>query len=332
MSSISNDQKQLLLDYALGMASESESVEAQALISCNKEAAKLHEQFISALAPLSTVEPEPCPDWLAERTIHRLVEAANSGHEGLEELLATEQSRPVTIRVGFWRNLSEMVAVAAVIMLVAGILLPLLGHQRQQYWKDRCQAQLSSIFQGLSNYVKDHDGRAPVVTAQTGRQWNTQSLYLPLKLGYIKNPSLFLCPARKTNQTLELDLSRVAEYDDFPVRGYVTYSPRKQCPNSSSGDRLCRGPILSDRNPMFEDESFTTFKKRLDQAILRANSRNHGGKGQNILHDDGRVQFVTIRHIGAGDDMFALNEMCCGDEVDECEVLPASEHDVFMAP
>jgi len=332
MSLAGNDQKQLLFDYSFGLTSESESAQAQALISSNEEAAEIYRRLQALLAPLESLDPEPCPDELAERTIARLANVANSGHHGLEELLADEQAHQVTVKVGFWRNLSEMVAVAAAVMLIAGVLLPVFNRARQDYWKQRCQAQLSSIFGGLSNYVEDNDGRSPAVAGKPGRQWNTQCLYLPLKLGYIKDSALFICPGRESSRATQFDISRVAEYDDFPSRGYVTYSPRKQCPDSSNAHGLCKGPILSDRNPIFDNGASVTFKKRLDQAIMRANSKNHRGRGQNVLNHDGSVRFIRIRLV-AEDDIFTLREgMDCGDEVDDCEVLPSYEADILLAP
>jgi len=330
MSSLGNDRKQLLFDYSLGLTSESESAQAQALVSSNEEAAEIHRSLQAVLAPLASLDVEPCPDDLAERTISQLTNLANSGRHGLEELLAGEQSRPVTIKVGFWRNL---VTAAAVILLVAGVLLSLSNRERHRYWKQRCQMQLSSIFQGLGNYLSDHDGKPPAVVAKPNQQWNTQRLYVLVKCGYVNDPTIFVCPARKQSQAAQFDMSRVSEYSDFPSREWISYSPRKRCTESLMKGGLSRGPILSDRNPIFDDWSFNPFRKRLDEALLRANSRNHRGRGQNVLFHDGRVEFITIRRIGvAKDDIFALQEMCSGSEVDECELLPVCETDVFLAP
>lgn len=333
MSSVSNDQKQLLFDYSFGLTSDTQSDEVQALIFASAEAAEIYGHIQALLKPLDSIDPEPCPDELAERTISRLANIASSGHQGLEELLADEQARPITVKVGFWRNVSEMVAVAAAVMIIAGVLLPIFNRERQRYWKQRCQSQLSSIFGGLTNYAKDHDGRAPAITAGANKQWNTQALYLPMKLGYIKDPSCFVCPGRDCGQPLRFDMSKVAEYDDFPLRGYVTYSPRKRCPDSAMKQGLCDGPILSDRNPIFDDDGpAETFKKRLDKAIMRANSRNHRGKGQNVLYGDGSVRFIRIRLI-ANDDIFTLKDgMRNGDELSERETLPTYDGDIFLAP
>lgn len=333
MNSITNDEKQLLFDHSFGLTSDSESAHAHALISSNEEAAEIYGHFQALLAPLDTWQPEPCPDELAERTISRLVDMADSGHQDLEGLLADEQARPITVKVGFWRNVSEMIAVAAAVMIIAGVLLPIFNRERQRYWKVCCQRQLSSIFGGLSNYVGDHDGQAPTVTAGANQQWNTQSLYLPMKLGYIRDSSYFVCPGRDTGRVLRFDISKVADYDDFPKRGYITYSPRKRCPDSDMKRGLCDGPILSDRNPIFDNDGpDETFKKRLDEAIMRANSRNHRGRGQNVLYSDGSVRFIKIRLV-ANDDIFTLSDgMCHGDELSDREVLPTHEADIFLAP
>jgi len=333
MSSASNEQKQLLFDYSLSLTSQSDSAAAQALISSSEEAAQFYRSLQTVLAPLGALDAEPCPDELAQRTILRLTNLANSGHRGLEELLATEQSRPVTIKVGFWRNFGEMAAVAAVLMLFVSVLLPVLGRARQGYWKQRCQAQLSSVFQGLTNYLSEHDGKSPAVAAKPGQQWNTQCIYLPVKLGYLKDPAVFICPGRDRRQVIQFDISRAHEYSDFPTREHITYSPRKRCPDSLKQGGLCRGPILSDRNPIFDYQSLNEFKKRLDEASLKANSRNHAGEGQNVLCDDGRVEFTTIRAIGvANDDIFTRQDMGCGSEVGECELLPFCETDILLAP
>ena len=121
------------------------------------------------------------------------------------------------------------------------------------------------------------------------------------------------------------------------VRKLNMASIMKRCPDSSNKRGLCEGPILSDRNPIFDDDKpADSFKKRLDEAIMRANSRNHQGKGQNVLYSDGSVRFIKIRIVrneDMVDDIFTLNTgMSQGDELGAREVLPTSERDIFMAP
>ncbi|MGD8786404.1 MAG: hypothetical protein PVJ60_03190, partial [Phycisphaerales bacterium] len=62
MNRLNNEQKQLLIDYCIGLTSEQENAEAQALITSNEEAAKIHAKFKVALSPLDSLELEDCPD------------------------------------------------------------------------------------------------------------------------------------------------------------------------------------------------------------------------------------------------------------------------------
>jgi len=135
MSLLSSQQKQLLFDYCIGLASEKETAEAEQLISSNEEAAEIHSKLKAAFAPLDSLEPEPCPDDLAEGTIWRLNNLARSSQLRLQQLLASEQSRKVSVKSRFWRNLGEMVATAAVILFIAGVLIAPLKHARRNYWR-----------------------------------------------------------------------------------------------------------------------------------------------------------------------------------------------------
>lgn len=59
MSSLSNEQKELLFNYCLGLTSEKEAEEAQRLISSDNEASELYSTIKAALSPLESIQPEP---------------------------------------------------------------------------------------------------------------------------------------------------------------------------------------------------------------------------------------------------------------------------------
>jgi hypothetical protein len=347
MSSLNNEQKQLVFDYCLGLTSEKESAEAEALISSNEEAAQIHSKLLFAIAPLDSLEMQSCPDELAEITISRLNSAADSSQFRLQQLLAEEQGRPVIHKVHFWHNLTEMAAVAAAIILVAGVLIPPLSFARQRYWQQRCQMQLSNIFQGIQQYRADNDDKLPLVTAAPGTPWNrvgyqgsedysnTRSLFRLVKGRYVKNPADFVCPARSQGRALQFDISQVQSFNDFPARRYVTYSPRIVCIKFQGKCMTSGEPLMADSNPIFEnlpEKLFGEIKLRLNNKLLTINSTNHNGHGQNVLFGDGTVRFIKDRHIGiAADDIFTLEEMTNGCEVNGCEV-PSRETDAFLAP
>jgi hypothetical protein len=345
MIPVNSDQKQLIFDYCLGLTSPEQNEEAKALISSSKQAEEIHTKLIAILEPLNSIEPEFCPDSLVERTVWRLNNFANSSRDRLQELLAGEQNRKFTpkdwLKAGFGRRL----ATAAVLMIVGSLLLTTFravsGYARYHSFQQQCQMQQSSIFQGLNNYISDHDGQPPAAATSAGDFWwmvghqgdenhsNTRRFYVLVKEGYIK-PAQFVCPACESGEKLDMNQSQLSKFKDFPSRRYVTYSFQISCQRARNGKLLCRNVIMADWNPLFEGlpEDFSKqFSLRLDKKLLSLNSNNHNRRGQNVLFGDGRVEFLKTRLIGI-DDIFTLQDT---DVYYGCEE-PSSETDFFLAP
>jgi len=78
MGLLSHEEKQLLFDHSMGLASEQQDDEAERLIASNPDAADFYyKQLEALLSPLESLECEPCPDSLAEQTIRMLTERAH---------------------------------------------------------------------------------------------------------------------------------------------------------------------------------------------------------------------------------------------------------------
>ena len=343
MSPLNNEQKQLLFDYCIGLTSQKENAEAEALISTNKEAAEIHSRLKAAIAPLDSLETEPCPNELVEHTILRVNNLADSSQRQLRQLLAGEQTRNVITKSQLWWNLGKIAAAAAVFMLIVGVLVPTLGFARQRYRQQRCQMQMGSIFQGLSNYISDHDGQSPNVATTAGAPWwkvgdqgnenhsNTRHIYLLPKGGYVEI-SNFVCTGYKGEKPLQLDDSQIKRLKDFLNRRYVTYSFLIRCHSTRIGKLLCRKVLMADWNPLFEQlpEDFSRgLQLQLNRKLLTLNSINHNRRGQNVMFGDGHVRFLKTRFIGiTKDDIFTLQDT---DVYQGCEV-PSCEADSFLAP
>ena len=345
MIPLNSEQKQFIFDYCFGLTSQEQNVEAEALISSNEQASVIHSKIKATLEPLNSLEPESCPDSLAERTVLRLNSLANSSQDRLQELLASEQSREFTtksrLRLGFARKL----ATAAVLMIVGSLLITTFkavsGYARHHSLRQQCQMQQSSIFQGLHNYISDNDGQHPAVASLAGAPWwkvgdqgtenhsNTRRVYLLVKEGYVK-PADFVCRACKYGENLEMTPSQLSKFKDFPSRRYVTYSFQISCRQIRNGKLLCRNVIMADWNPLFEElpDNFSEqLSLRLNKKLLSLNSINHNRRGQNVLFGDGRVEFLKTRFIGT-DDIFTLQDT---DFYQGCEA-PSCETDFFLAP
>ena len=282
MSPLKDHQKQLLFDYCIGLTSEEQTAEAQALISANDEAAEIHSKLKDAFAPLETIQPEPCPDDLAERTILRLNNLARSSQLRLQQLLAGEQGRGATIKIPFWRNFSKIATAAAVFMIAWGTFHTSSNYARQRYYQNRCQAQLGGIFRGFSNYMADYDGKMPAVATTAGAPWwmvgrqgtenysNTRRLWLMVKGGYV-DLALFDCPGRRPKIIIRLTPSQIQKLNDFPYREQIPYSSRISCPKPAKKVSPSLKALMSDMNTLFEmlpRDYSTQLKIRLDKDLF----------------------------------------------------------------
>jgi len=344
MTPLSSEQKELLFDHCMGLASPEQIVEAQALISSNEEAAKLHSNLQAILAPLDSIEPEVCPDDLIERTMLRLNNAASSSTDRLGQLLAGEQERPIGSQHWHWPGMVRRLATAAVFVIAGSVLFTAFNYLRFDSRRQQCQMQQSGFFQGWGNYIADHDGKQPALSTQAGAPWyklgyqgsenhsNTRPLYLLVKDGYVE-PDCFVCPScSKSRGRPKLTSSQIDSYRDFPDRRYITYSFQIRCRQGNDGKLHCGKVLMADLSPLFEnlpDDFDKPFSLRLNRRLRTVNSGNHKRKGQNVLHEDGHVEFLRTRFIDASnDDVFTLQNI----DVYYGYEVPACETDFFLAP
>ena len=341
MNPLTREQKQLLFDYCIGLTSQEQAAEARRLIASHQEAQKIHSKLKATFAILDSVEPEPCPDTLAERTVGRLNDAARSSQDRLRQLLASEQSRPVDAKRRILVGLGGKLAMAAMFVIAGSIVLTSLNYLRYNSHVQQCKMQMGNNFRGLAQYISDYDGQSPTLAAAPGAPWwkvgaqgeenhsNTRNMYLLVRGEYVKL-SDFVCPGSKCNNTPEVIPAKIQAYKDFPSRNCVTYSFRISCRQTKNGRLLCRKVVMADWNPLFEEmpkDYNESFHMRLTPQLLTLNSNNHRRRGQNVLFADGHIVYMRTRFIGA-DDIFTLQDT---DVYQGCEV-PSCETDFFLAP
>ncbi|MGE5296076.1 MAG: hypothetical protein ACM3VT_14730 [Solirubrobacterales bacterium] len=347
MTTLSDRQRQLLFDYSLGLTSERENEEVEALIAANEDAVELYQSIQLTLAPLDTVDVEPCPDELTERLFSRMKEVTSPAVQGtFDRLPADARSKSRAIRVPLWRNWTEVLAAAAAIVLFISILFPAIGHMRGRYWQTECASQMDDIYGGIRSYASDHDGFLPAMAVTPGAPWwkvgyqgqenhsNTRGIWQLVKQGYV-DASRCLCPGRPDGRTLNFKGFKVQSFADFPSRAYMQYSTRIPSPTSNDRDLMQKRVFMADRNPLTEElpsDPTALLSLQLREQMMTANSRNHGGRGQNVLLYDGSVEFNKARRTSiSDDDIYILRGMSTGTEIRGCE-FPDNDLDIFLAP
>jgi hypothetical protein len=117
MFSRGHEQTGLIIDYCLGLCSPAEAQKAEESIAHNDRAAEWHSQVQTALAFLSCLPAEPCPDYLAELTIQGLcsLTAPGASAEALRSRVLRFHRR------GWFSHATTITAVAASIAVSVGV-------------------------------------------------------------------------------------------------------------------------------------------------------------------------------------------------------------------
>ena len=367
MSKLTSEQQQLVLDFYFRCGGQQEIEAGRDLIASSPPAAKLYADLETSLTDLDSNKYEACPDNLVDLTIARLKLAASSSTASpsrLHQLIEKEryayysqqqdpdqpsshsQTASAYHQSKYLRPVFEILATAAAIILIAGILVPSFGFVRDKYRQVACENNMRVLGAGFASFNKDFNGNLPNVQVKAGDPWwkigdqgqnihsNTRYPFMLIKLDYVDG-KVFVCKGRDQAEPVKKE-NLTAETYDFPSRHNISYSfmlfNDKNC-NPMNGRRKI---IASDLNPVFQKipcqrtfyQSMNEFEKVLiDKQLRQIMSTNHRGSGQNVLYCDGSVKFVRERVIG-GDDIFTVR----GVDAYTGRETPDDDDDTFLVP
>ncbi|HDY65457.1 MAG TPA: hypothetical protein ENH84_04400 [Phycisphaerae bacterium] len=230
-------------------------------------------------------------------------------------------------------SLKEFAAVAAMLLVMAGVLVPSLRVARQRSQLGFCAAQLGQIGSAMQTYAINHDGYLPNSDAREAR-WlrggphppasNSTGLFKLLRGRYLSSPVVFQCPA-VGGQSFAMR----PEMNDFPLPEHISYSYQYSLGEkglSNLDPLLAKAAsemaILADQTPQFANGRF------LKECARTAISNNHP-KTQNVLYLDGHVQCADNASVGVERDNIFLVEGVYEYEGNEA---PARATDTFLLP
>lgn len=369
MEKLTQEQQQLILDFYFRCGEQKDIEAGRDLIASTPQAAKLYAGLEHTLTDLDHIKYESCPDNLVDLTIARLkllaIGKKNSNtrlHQLLEQehavssLSADETPHKPSILVNpprntnFSRPLFEILAAAASVALIAGILFPSFGFARAKYQQVACQNNMRTLGAGFASFVGDngrHNNDLSRVRVQAGSPWwkigdqgtqsrsNTRYPFMLVKGGYVDG-KVFVCKGNREAQVFKLEGDAIDGLYDFPSHNNVSYSFSLFCDKNADPFQCAQKIIASDLNPVFQEirsEKILSrgldefIKLQLNEQLKQSMSINHGGRGQNLLYGDGSVKYVRSRVLN-GDDIFTVSGV---DFYTGCEV-PTASNDHFLVP
>jgi len=291
------------------------------------------------LGLLDTLEDDPdsqAPGDLTERTLERIQQARQS------ERFAQQVQMLSGPRSSF--GLSEVLSVAAVLLIAVSLAMPMLSRSRSDAQRLACQTNLATAGMGFGRYAQDNQGALPQTLADpTGTWWdvgsvqqgtapvrsNSAHLYVLVRGRYVQ-PQDLSCPS---NAHAADPAQLTTEHRDWPNAASVSFSYQNQ--KGRVVFRIDRAPhtaVLADRNPLFitTDGQKVRFNTRIR---IDAPSHAHGNTGQNVLLATGGVNWTVKPMIALplqadADNIWTARGVRSYTGTEE----PADEQDSFLVP
>jgi prepilin-type processing-associated H-X9-DG protein len=237
-------------------------------------------------------------------------------------------------RNGF--TIVEFMVLFGIVIILLSIFIPYLLKAREDARRTRCAQNLYQIRDALKNYAADNGHIYPRVvydeknnpngyTAFTGVddenpfaanstvQPNdvTASLWLLVRGGQL-NPAVFVCPSSSDSRDLVTDAAarhvKPTQRGNFRSASNLSYSyfsPFSSAINYRIDDaRPADTALMADKSPGINPSRLDDITGPAWNAppldLARANSRNHGKAGQNVLFGDGHVFFERTVYCAVG--------------------------------
>lgn len=234
-------------------------------------------------------------------------------------------------------RLSDLGAIAAVLVIIASIALPSLSNLRANTWAKQSTANLQQAGFASGLFASDHDTRIPHDVRRDdfmleGKSWwmvgdprqsHSANLYALIAQNYV-NPDVLNAPGNPHAPSSKGAATR-RDWSDFDQVSYSYRLFAGPMPPSMIG--LQRSVLISDRSPV--------IRQILENGEIdpNANSDNHRGRGQHVAFGDGSVAFLATPTLSNGDNLWLPRSAERSGRLDLSRVvLPEGPDDQFVGP
>jgi len=305
--------EQQLLGYLLGALDDSERETMEADLQHDPQ---LREQLVGLrvkLEPLrrAQIDFDP-PPGLARRTCTHVAAYVATHSEpavaAVSTAEVTHETSPVAPAAALWSDGSswswpDFSVATGVVMAALVLLFPAIQNSRFQAQILTCQDHLKQVGQALIDYSTRHGGYFPQLPQQGTLA--AAGIYAPtlLRDGLLHDSRSVLCPGSALASSPQF---RVPSFEQLQNAAGTELARLRSMMGGSYGYSLGYvdgGRYCSTRN--LSRPTFALLADAPSQTLPGYQSLNHGGRGQNVLFEDGHVAFLpTPRPVDLGDDLF----------------------------
>lgn len=218
----------------------------------------------------------------------------------------------------------EMTVAGAIAAAVAVFLLPKVYQSQVQSKLLACQNNLKDIGLAAMDYSQRNGGYYPV--AQPGDRVNAAGMWAPtlVSQNYLQQPArTVVCPSSPLADDPQFHEPTLEEVQAMNAAELAAMLPRLSSYGFTLGyHENGTGPYKMPRNQ--HRERFAVASDT--PGPNGSNSPNHGGTGQNVLFDDGRVRFLKTPQASPSEDNIFNNahqEVAPGLNPDDAVIVPS---------
>ena len=294
-----------LIGYLLGALDHEERVHLERRLAAEEGLTDRLQAVAEEIRPLQAVagQHDP-PSGLAARTTE-FVFGGRSRRADARRPLSPAAEVP-----GGWFgriSLADWVVSAALLVAASVLLLPAIRDSRFNSRLQVCQDNLRQLGVAMMQYSEHHGGYLPYIPREG--QLATAGIYAPVlsEAGLLPRASTIVCPDSPLAERRDF---RIPTLDEVRRATPVELAVIRPTMGGSYGYSLghFEGDVYYGTRDL-RRPSFAIVADRPDHARPEFRTANHGGHGQNVLFEDGRVGFlISPASLGSGDRFFLNDE------------------------
>ena len=287
-----NPNREQLLDFLLDALDDVEREQVERQLQTDPSLQQELDLLQERLEPLAECycEYDP-PATLAERTCAFVTGHANAEKARLAKVGLSEATGVGSVRSRL--TLADTLVAAGILLAAALLFFPAILNSRDLARLAQCQNNLSHLGLALASYSDlGSGGFYPCVPTAGNRAF--AGIYAPIlqDAGFLTDPNWIVCPSSALAE--QLGDFRVPTLGDVDRADRVALIVFQGMAGGSYGYNL--GFVIDGKHGWPRHLGRTHFALMSDApnpSWMDMRSLNHGGRGQNILYDDGHVRFVV---------------------------------------